>query len=58
MGTGAQVVVAAVAVLVVLTRLAVALCQARTDARIAARRAREDRRVSVIPAPVVSGKAG
>ncbi|MEU5265386.1 hypothetical protein [Amycolatopsis sp. NPDC021455] len=45
MGTGAQVVVAAVAALVVLTRLAVALCQARTDGRIAARRAREDRRV-------------
>ncbi|WP_410641093.1 hypothetical protein [Amycolatopsis sp. lyj-346] len=45
MGTGAQVVVAAVAVLVVLTRLAVALCQARADARIAARRAREDRRL-------------
>ncbi|WP_410616912.1 hypothetical protein [Amycolatopsis sp. lyj-109] len=45
MGTGAQVVVAALAVLVVLTRLAVALCQARTDARIAARRAREDRRL-------------
>jgi hypothetical protein len=43
MGTGAQVVVVAVAILVVLARLAVALCQARTDGRIAARRAREDR---------------
>ncbi|WP_206785052.1 hypothetical protein [Amycolatopsis sp. MtRt-6] len=45
MDTGAQVVVAAVAILVVSARLAVALCQARTDARIAARRAREDRRL-------------
>ena len=44
MGTGAQVVVAAIAVVVVLARLAVALCQARTDGRIAARRAREERR--------------
>jgi hypothetical protein len=44
MGTGAQVVVAAGAALVVLARLAVALVQARTDGRIAARRAREDRR--------------
>ena len=43
MGVGAQVVVATVAVLVVLVRLAVALCQARTDGRIAARRAREER---------------
>jgi len=45
MGTGAQVVVAAGAALVVLARLAVALVQARTDGRIAARRAREDRRM-------------
>jgi hypothetical protein len=43
MGTGAQVVVTAVAALVILARLAAALCQARTDGRIAARRAREDR---------------
>ncbi|MEQ0558081.1 hypothetical protein ABJI51_03275 [Amycolatopsis sp. NEAU-NG30] len=42
MGTAAQVVVVTVAVLVVLARLAAALCQARTDGRIAARRARED----------------
>ncbi len=45
MGTGTQVIVAAAAILVVLTRLAIALSQARTDGRIAARRAREDRRV-------------
>ena len=44
MGTGTQVVIAALAALVVLARLAVALCQARTDGRIAARRAREERR--------------
>lgn len=54
MGTGAQVVVAAVAVLVVLTRLAVALCQARTDGRIAARRAREDRRRPAKPRTVAA----
>jgi hypothetical protein len=51
MGTGAQVVVAAGAALVVLARLAVALVQARTDGRIAARRAREDRRVPGLSAP-------
>jgi hypothetical protein len=45
MSTGLQVFVGVLAGTVMLVRVAVAICNAREDGRIAARRARDDNRV-------------
>lgn len=49
MSTGAQVIVAALAGAVVLIRLTAALCEARTDGRMAAHRTRENRSRKPLP---------